>query len=82
MNLNLLHDIILSKALSQHKRCRSITFSYNLSHISLNLSIYSCLLLINQLIPMCFIPSSVSIRSQTMLEIKDFSSLFIVPCHK
>ena len=37
-----------------------ITFSYSFSHIKLKLSNYSCVPLVDQLIPMGFIPLSAS----------------------
>ena len=57
---------------------QTITFSYNLSHIKLKFSIYSCVSLVDQLTPIGFIPLGASIRTQTMLEYKDSNYLFIV----
>ena len=61
---------------------QTIIFSYSLSHIKLNLSIYSCVLFANQLTLMGFIPLGASTRTQTMLEYKNSNYLSIDPCLK
>ena len=57
---------------------QTITFSYSLSHIKLKLFIYSCVPLVNQLIP-SFIPLGAFTKTQTMLECKNANYLFIAP---
>ena len=50
---------------------QTITFSYNISHIKLKLSIDFCVPLVDQLTSMGFIPLGASTGTQTMLEYKD-----------
>ena len=57
---------------------QTITFSYNLNHIKLKLSIYTYVPLVGQLTPMGFIPLGAYIGTQTMLEYKDSNYLFII----